>query len=118
MKNLLGLIIALCTEVVGCLPLYAGMVIDFLTMHNVKSHKSPSGRALEPYVSGRVGMCWVREGNPVSPLFSQTDAVGEKTCHRFETARDRSIQTSFKKYDVVLKIFWSQINCQFQVQCL
>ena len=37
LKNLLCPIIALCPEVVGFLSLYSGVVIDFLTMFNMKS---------------------------------------------------------------------------------
>lgn len=46
LKNLVGPIISLCTEVVGLLSLYLGMIIDFLTMFNMKRHKSPCNQAI------------------------------------------------------------------------
>lgn len=101
LKNTLGPITALYTEVLGFLSLYAGIVIDFLTMLNMKSYQPPCSRATQPYTCGHGDMSRACGGNPMSPLFShQTDAVCEKTCHRLEPAQDRSIQTSFKKYYV------------------
>lgn len=46
LKNLVGPIISLCTEVVGLLSLYLGMIIDFLTMFNMKRYKSPCNQAI------------------------------------------------------------------------
>lgn len=52
LRNFLGLIIVLCTKAVGFISLYSGTIIDFLTMFNMKSYRSPcSGAICHKYLS-------------------------------------------------------------------
>lgn len=72
LRNLLGPIIVLCTKAVGFISLCSGMVIDFLTMFNMKSSRAICHKYLGKWPCGDV----CEEEILVSPLFShQTNAV-------------------------------------------
>lgn len=77
LRNLLGPIIVLCTKAVGFISLCSGMVIDFLTMFNMISCRSPCSRAICHKYLGKWPCGDVCEEEIlVSPLFShQTNAV-------------------------------------------